>query len=161
MWEWEVPANVYSTLNFSLGVDSTANHSTASAVGALDPSGADGMIWNWNTGYIFLKLEGTYNTDTTRNGALIYHIGGDVNYQNIILGETMDMHMKTASETLFTIEENKTTTLHISADILNAFTNPNLIDIDVTNSVKSSLIQSPVSENIADDVFMIHHMMME
>ncbi len=159
MWEWEVPANVYKSLNFSFGVDSTVNHSTANAVGDLDPSGADGMTWNWNTGYKFLRFEGTYNTDTTTNGAFLFHLGGDANYRNLTLGETMDMHMKTASETLFTIEENKTTTLHISANILNLFANPNLVDLDVTNTAHHS--GSQLSENIAEDVFMIHHMMME
>ena len=163
-WEWEIPTGAYSSFMFDFGVDSAANYSTANAAGDLDPSGADGMVWNWNTGYKFLKLEGTYNSDTTDDGAFIFHVGGDANYTSISLGETMnheEMSMKEASSTLFSINADRTTTIHITADILNMFSSPNTIDLDVTNSAGHSGMTSPMIENIEEDVFMIHHTGME
>ena len=51
----DVPPGNYKTLSFIIGVDSLRNCSGLQE-GALDP--VKGMFWAWNTGYIFLKLEG-------------------------------------------------------------------------------------------------------
>ncbi len=51
-----VPGGAYTSIKFTLGVDSARNVSGAQT-GALDP--ANGMFWTWSSGYIFYKLEGT------------------------------------------------------------------------------------------------------
>ena len=66
-----VPSGEYTGLTFTVGVDSTRNVSGAQT-GALDPT--QGMFWSWNTGYIFLKLEG-YSPQSEKGG-LTFHIGG-------------------------------------------------------------------------------------
>lgn len=63
----------YSHVNFILGVDSARNCSGAQS-GALDPIHA--MFWTWNTGYIFLKLEGKSSRSTAPGKIFEYHIGG-------------------------------------------------------------------------------------
>src|SRR6218665_2841075 len=55
LWLKNVPCGSYETLEFTIGVDSLHNCSGAQA-GDLDPLHA--MFWAWNTGYIFMKLEG-------------------------------------------------------------------------------------------------------
>jgi hypothetical protein len=67
-----VPAGVYSRMRIYLGVDSAHNH-TLGQTGALDPG--FNMAWDWNTGYIFIKLSGKFN----RTGSYSFHLGGDVN----------------------------------------------------------------------------------
>ncbi|MES2678601.1 MAG: MbnP family protein [Bacteroidota bacterium] len=69
-----VPAGAYKSIKFTIGVDSARNCSGAQT-GGLDPAGAaSDMYWSWNTGYIFLKLEGTSPRSTS--GEFAYHIGG-------------------------------------------------------------------------------------
>ena len=63
----------YSGIEFLLGVDSIDNCSGAQS-GALDP--VYGMFWAWNTGYIFMKLEGKAPASQSVGKVLEYHIGG-------------------------------------------------------------------------------------
>lgn len=69
-----LPTGTYSKIAFVLGVDSIRNISGAQT-GALD-TGND-MYWDWNTGYIFFKLEGEYTSNNIpeKSGYTI-HIGG-------------------------------------------------------------------------------------
>lgn len=69
-----VPEGNYSGVRFTIGIDSLRNTKPITErQGDLDVTGAAmGMYWTWNSGYIFLKMEGTF-LDT---GNYIYHIGG-------------------------------------------------------------------------------------
>ena len=69
----DVPVGAYDKISFDIGIDSIHNCSGAQS-GALDP--INGMFWTWNSGYIFLKLEGK-STDSKQPGHTFeYHIGG-------------------------------------------------------------------------------------
>jgi len=68
-----VPADHYKFIRFIIGVDSIHNVSGAQS-GALDP--LNGMFWTWNTGYIFLKLEGRSPASALAGNIFEYHIGG-------------------------------------------------------------------------------------
>ncbi len=70
----------YTQVRFIIGVDSTHNVSGAQT-GALDP--LNGMFWEWKTGYIFVKLEGTSPASTDSLKRVRYHIGGFQNPNNI------------------------------------------------------------------------------
>lgn len=63
----------FDEIRFLVGVDSARNISGAQE-GALDP--VNGMFWAWNTGYIFLKLEGKSAECPNPGGLFEYHIGG-------------------------------------------------------------------------------------
>ncbi len=63
----------FSSVEFIIGVDSLHNCSGIQS-GALDP--LNGMFWSWNTGYIFLKLEGISALSTLPKNMIEYHIGG-------------------------------------------------------------------------------------
>jgi hypothetical protein len=69
-------------LNFNVGVDSVTNSQDEidfAAWPADHPLSAQtpSMVWNWNTGYIFLKFEGRIDLDSdgTFDEDLVYHIG--------------------------------------------------------------------------------------
>jgi len=68
-----VPTGDYKGFRFTIGVDSTRNVSGAQT-GALDP--ANGMFWTWNSGYIFMKAEGTSPQISGMGNAFEYHLGG-------------------------------------------------------------------------------------
>lgn len=66
-----VPAGEYVAMEVTFGVDSARNVSGVQS-GALDP--ANGMFWDWNSGYIMLKAEGT--SPQAAGGNFEYHLGG-------------------------------------------------------------------------------------
>ncbi|WP_428656755.1 MbnP family protein [Runella sp.] len=78
-----IPAGDYTAVTFTIGVDSLRNTMDISRrKGVLDPgdvSHDDGMYWSWNSGYIFMKLEGNSSKvepDPAGNQKFRYHIGG-------------------------------------------------------------------------------------
>lgn len=78
----------FSTLSFILGVDTSLNHNDPSAFpnnSPLNIMNAGSMHWGWNTGYIFISVEG--KADTLVDGvdnfdlSFSYHIGTDLYQQ--------------------------------------------------------------------------------
>lgn len=68
-----IPDGNYTGIEFLLGVDSLHNVSGAQS-GDLDP--ANLMFWDWNTGYIFYKLEGRFNNANHSDEEFALHVGG-------------------------------------------------------------------------------------
>ncbi|MEY4803582.1 MAG: hypothetical protein RL331_95 [Bacteroidota bacterium] len=81
----KVPVGTYKSMTYTLGVDSTRNVSGAQT-GAL--STANGMFWNWNSGYIMLKAEGT--SPASSSGSFAYHLGGFSGANNIVTTKTVN-----------------------------------------------------------------------
>lgn len=79
----KVPVGTYKSMTYTLGVDSTRNVSGAQT-GAL--STANGMFWNWNSGYIMLKAEGT--SPASSSGSFAFHLGGFSGVNNIVTTKT-------------------------------------------------------------------------
>nr|MBZ1362977.1 hypothetical protein [Dyadobacter fermentans] len=72
----------YTGIEFTVGVDSIRSvmePDSPGRKGILDiytgPTNEEAMYWDWNPGYIFLKLEGSSDSATTANGKYYYHIG--------------------------------------------------------------------------------------
>ena len=100
-----VPAGTYSGLDMWFGVDSIANGRT-DYVGDLDISGH--MSWNWDTGYKFLLLEGSYKTQGQPNQGVVYHLGRQEAYGKINWAGFNGVPLLVSNE--------KTTTLRLSAN---------------------------------------------
>jgi hypothetical protein len=115
----------YSSVSFLIGVDSTRNVSGAQT-GALDP--ALGMFWSWNTGYIFMKMEGQSPKSTATGNSLQFHIGGFSGANNTIRTITIPFN-----DTI-TIDNNAYHA-HINVDLAQLFKAPNRIDFSVLNTV--------------------------
>lgn len=76
-----IPVGTYDEIEFALGIDEERNLSL-DQVGDLDP--ASNMVWDWNTGYKFLLLEGRYFPDGGgETVGLVYHIGTVANYRTL------------------------------------------------------------------------------
>lgn len=85
----DVPPDEYEKISFTIGVDSLHN-CTGAQSGALDP--VNGMFWTWNSGYIFMKLEGK-SPDSKQPGHIFeYHIGGYKEPANCIRTVTLDLN---------------------------------------------------------------------
>lgn len=70
-----VPAGTYKAVKFMIGVDVPRN-TTGAQTGDLDPVNCKGMYWDWNTGYIQAKMEGTSEQSSAADKRIMYHIGG-------------------------------------------------------------------------------------
>ena len=75
-----IPKGKYTSISFTIGIDSLHNCSGAQS-GTLDP--VNGMFWTWNTGYIFLKLEGHANSSASPGHTTL----ADIQYQTTASGK--------------------------------------------------------------------------
>ncbi|QCR23262.1 MbnP family protein [Pontibacter sp. SGAir0037] len=132
----DIPAATYSGLELSIGVDEELNH-RIDHQGDLDP--ANEMVWDWDSGYKFLMVVGNF-TGNTRNGGLVFHVGGDVNY-------------KTLQYTLpqpINLQKSQRYQVLLQADVNEIFQNPNLIDFDQTSSSGHGMGPSIIAENYSN-----------
>lgn len=118
-----VPMGKYTKMLFILGVDSSRNTSGVQD-GFLDPS--YGMIWTWNTGYIFFKHEGTYTNSNNEKKPLRFHLGTSParGFVNITLPAV-------------NLKEN-TNTFVVNFDLNKAYSSKTIIDFNVDNDRQSS-----------------------
>lgn len=102
----EVPSGRYTGLRFLLGVDGLDNRiapEDAPADHPLAPQ-TQSMHWNWNAGYVFLRLDGLLDIDgdgtvdpstgTPRDdasGQWRLHVGGAANAQTVTLNQTFEL----------------------------------------------------------------------
>ncbi|MCC9138313.1 MbnP family protein [Pontibacter silvestris] len=133
----EIPVGIYDKVELSIGIDEKHNHSTDQE-GDLDPSNE--MVWDWDTGYKFLTLVGSY-TGNAESGALVFHVGGDTNYKTILLDlpQAINLHEKFSYK------------LTMQADVNELFQSPNLIDFDVMNSGGHGAGPSMLAENYGSE----------
>ena len=121
-----IPTGEYSGIEFIVGVDSLHNCSGAQS-GALDPVNA--MFWAWNTGYIFLKLEGKSPASKSSGNMFEYHIGGYKAPANCI------RHISLQFAQLLTIDNASTRELHLKADAAKVLKGATAIDFSTLSSV--------------------------
>ena len=118
----EIPDGHYTSIEFNLGVDSLNNHSGDQA-GDLDPM--YGMIWTWNTGYIFFKHEGYFTSSTSgTEQPLIYHYGTDRALAPISL--PLELHV-----------DRNASVIQLQFDLNKLYSNPNTIAFTGNNNHQS------------------------
>jgi hypothetical protein len=116
----EVQREMYTHLEFGIGVDSVAN-GTIMSVGDLDPNGR--MAWSWDVGYKFVLFEGDLEVAGSRT-PLVYHVGFDENYAEVTIP---------LPATSFDWGE---VTLDLCADVLRIFTGSQAVDMTELSDVK-------------------------
>jgi hypothetical protein len=137
-----VPVGNYSSISFTIGVDSLHNCSGAQS-GALDP--VNGMFWAWNTGYIFLKLEGHANASTSPGHIFEYHIGGYSAPSNCI--RKVSLSLETGGLQISGKQQNE---IRLHADILEILKNPVTIDFGRLSSVTDFHNAVTIADNYKD-----------
>lgn len=146
-----VPARNYTGIEFVIGIDSLRSVSDISRrKGILDkdsgPTNEEAMYWDWNPGYIFLKLEGTSDSATSSNNRFYYHIGGfggltEKTLNNIRVAKIGFGDQRAA------VSKNAATQINLKADVLKVFNGPTKVSIKENTSV----MFMPFSKNIADN----------
>lgn len=131
----------YDSISFLLGVDSLLNCSGAQS-GALDP--ANGMFWTWNTGYIFLKLEGKSDASSATGKILEYHIGGYKEPTNCI--ERISLELKKSIQ----FDKDNIHKISIRVNIDELFNTPVAVDFSILPSVTDGKNAKLISTNYKD-----------
>jgi hypothetical protein len=115
----------FDSLRFYLGVDYEHNHK-GDQRGDLDP--INGMIWTWNTGYIFFKQEGPIKKGDGSPGYLVYHYGSDPALIQVSI-PLNKMEVKGVDRKIY-----------IKFNLNDLYGNPNKVDFDVDYFRQSSLV---------------------
>ncbi len=157
-----VPAGDYKAIRFIIGVDSLKSASPASErLGVLDPAtGASGMYWSWNAGYIFVKVEGTSPQAPLDPGAnaniFQYHIGLYGGYSSPTLNNIKTVTLELHHGEVAKVRRTGGPHFHILVDILELFTKPTNISVATNPKVHASPFSKTVADNYAD-MFTLDH----
>lgn len=140
----DIPEGEYDALSFMIGVDSAHNSNGANS-GALDP--INGMYWTWNSGYIFMKIEGRAAASKRPGNIFEYHIGGYKAPANCIRTVTLSPAAPVV------IENKKTFALTIRANIAEVLRSPVSIDFSTLPSVTDHSNAEMIADNYIDMFF--------
>lgn len=145
MWQGEGEYTALPNLTANVGVGADRNHEDPSALPAEDPLNilnTDDMHWGWNTGYIFLMIEGRVDTTQDQTGqdiaTFLYHTGTDELLKNVTLN---NLDWQPVSNTLY--EAN------LTVDMYKVF-DGDTTDVDIKNERTSHTMpgQVPLSDKI-------------
>ena len=158
-----VPSGNYSEMTFTIGVDSLKSvSSVAERVGVLDVTsyGDDGMYWSWNSGYIFMKIEGISSAaPVATSGQRLYqlHVGGYGGGFNG--GAKMTNNLRTVTLPITnpaTVRGNIAPEIHLLVDAKKIFDGPNKISLATTNSVHNPAAATLIADNYRT-MFVVDH----
>tara|TARA_B100000508_G_scaffold137355_1_gene131661 strand:- start:188138 stop:188902 length:765 start_codon:yes stop_codon:yes gene_type:complete len=145
IWEGDGDYSNFPSLTANVGVGADRNHEDPSALPADDPLNilnTDDMHWGWNTGYIFLMIEGRADTTQGQTGQdianFLYHAGTDQLLKNVSLN---DLNWQPVSNTLY--EANLTVDLYKVFD-------GDTADVDIKNERTSHTM--PGQEALSDKI---------
>lgn len=144
----EVPVGDYKGLKFNVGIDSLTNHQDPTIYSASNPLAiqSPGMHWNWNSGYIFIMVEGTCdttvaNTDVLTLGqyskGMFLHIGMDKNNKEVDL-----------STSPFTVSAAAESAINIKADLDTFFNGIDLKTDNQTHTMDNMPLAMKATANI-------------
>lgn len=137
-----VPVANYTEMQFMIGVDAPRNTAGAQT-GALDPVNA--MFWDWNTGYIMAKLEGTSPQSTDANNKIVFHMGGFTGPKNVL--RTVSVVFPNQAMVTKTQEPK----VYLKADILEWFQTPTPVDFSTLNHIMTpGTDASMIADNYSD-----------
>lgn len=130
----------YDSIRFYVGIDSAANHDI-DKLDDLDPD--KGMIWTWNSGYIFYMFEGKFINDNNLAVPFAYHIGGD-NY-------LMKYELPIQSKKTLSVSST-TATIDLEMELDQIFRSPNLIELNKVASVSHTFDEPVLSTQMKDNL---------
>lgn len=138
----DVPSGNYRGFRFLVGLDSATNHSDPTIYPSDNPLSiqSPGIHWDWNSGYIFMKVEGYVDTTLNNSGApdyeFFYHVGMDA------LKRTIDF-----SASSFEVKAGTDAELALELDLRKVLTNVDMRTENETHTFNNM----PLAEKIADN----------
>jgi len=157
-----IPAGDYTGLRFTIGVDSAKSVSPiAERTGALDPAGAaNGHYWSLNSGYIFMKMDGTSPAapvePSTGERIFQYHVGLFGGYNSKTINNLKVINLTVPSEAAEVRQDHEAPHFHMYVDALEVFTSPNTVKIADKPFSHGDAFSATLSSNYAD-MFAIDH----
>lgn len=157
----DVPAGNYKTLSFTVGVDSARSVADVTKrTGVLDVGsyGDDGMYWSWNSGYIFMKMEGTSPVVPARaSGQRLFqlHVGGYGGFSAPAPNNLRRVILPVGSERV-KVRKDIAPDVHLFVDALKVFDGPNKISLATTNMVHNPAVAGPLADNYKA-MFVVDH----
>ncbi len=137
-----LPKGNYNHIEFLIGVDSLRNVSGAQK-GALDVS--HGMFWEWSSGYIFFKMEGTYvSAQVPTDGEYAIHIGGFEAAKGFLQTAAFDLAQAIVAK------PGVTSKLYYNTVIDEIFKNPKKIGFDTYYASINDAMFRSMAENYRD-----------
>ncbi|WP_051691655.1 MbnP family protein [Pedobacter borealis] len=146
----DVPTGDYTKIEYTIGVDYARNFAGAQT-GALDP--INGMFWTWNSGYIFVKLEGTSPQSTATGNTLTFHIGGVIDPNNTIRTFTTEIN---AANPLRVRTDGKPN-MHFKVNAAALFTGKTDVSFATLNMTMGGANSVIVANNYANGLFRLDH----
>jgi hypothetical protein len=145
-----VPAGDYTGVSFLVGVDAQKTGLTDPVTFTGDLNQANNMYWTWNSGHIFLKLEGTI-TSTTPSKPLTCHIGGYTDPNNAIVTAA-----PTVNGAKLTVQAGRTPQLALKADVTKVFDGPTPVALSTFTGAHMPSAQSvQLARNYAAGMFSV------
>ncbi|RAK70008.1 MbnP family protein [Hymenobacter edaphi] len=146
----DVPVGDYTALRITIGVD-VARNTAGAQTGALDP--AHQMIWDWTTGYIFLRLNGS-SSKAPGNGGLFFDVAGFRDPYNNIRTLTLPLPAGTAA---LHIREGGAPEMHLKANVLKLFDGPQPVRFAQLSTAAGGAESQRLADNLAAGMFRIDH----
>lgn len=143
-----VPEGDYSEVTFTIGVDSATNAiNPIDMVGALDLEGpANDMYWDWNSGFIFFKMEGESPAITEVEKNFRFHIGGYGRGGGSAINNIRKTTVKFNSS-IATVRESIKPEIHLLGDIMKVFSGSKMISLEQNSSYMFSPNSVDISNN--------------
>ncbi|WP_316741510.1 MbnP family protein [Pedobacter antarcticus] len=156
----KVPEGDYTSLTFTLGVDSLRSTMPVDKrTGVLDPAAgghdSGGMYWGWNSGYIFFRFEGNSsvisddaNGDPTGKKQFKYHIGGFGGYSAPTINniKTVTLDLRTAG--IARVRKDRQSNIHLFVDVMKVFNGTNSFSIAEHPNVMFSEYSTKVANSL-------------
>lgn len=137
-----VPVGDYTGVSFLVGVDAQKTGLTDPASFGGDLNQANNMYWTWNSGHIFLKLEGTI-TSASPAKPLTCHIGGYTDPYNAIVTAAPSFNGANLA-----VRPDHTPTIQLKANVLRMFDGTTHVTL---NTFTGTHMPSPESVQIAQN----------
>ncbi|MFN7115991.1 MAG: MbnP family protein [Saprospiraceae bacterium] len=151
-----IPAGNYTEVSFVIGVDSLRNTMDPSKrKGVLDigdENTGKSMYWSWNSGYIFVRIEGTSpQSPQVEDGQPIffYHVGGFGGYSTPTINNIRNKNLtfgKDAAE----VRKDRNPSVHILVDAMKIFDGGNTISIAKNPFSHFTTFSAKIADNYVD-----------
>jgi len=132
----------YNNINFGLGVEERWNNQDPSVhdIDHVLGAGHGDKQWNWETGYIFYKLEGKYSTydDGELDGRFSFHMGRDDFYRTVSFDKTLN------------VVKDGTTEIELNIDLKQLFFENSDIDLKSKNKTHAAPSDFEFAEKFAN-----------
>lgn len=143
----KVPAGTYTGIGFDIGVSDPANTSDPSTWPddhALSSSSATHDHWSWNSGYVYIKIEGMVDGSAGMNEPVdddfIYHVGTENFLRSVSISHDL------------TLAEGGEGTLHLMVDVEKFFDGLDMTADFDTHTMNDMPLANKVANNVAASI---------